>query len=372
MRATLAPKAHAGSWHAAVLHDWRALELAPPEIYADAATVLAVLERAGHPEVLRHAAPHLLEDKAFCIDAMRVSQGAALRFAAEAMRADRDVVAEAVRQDPLQLRHASASLRTDGLLVRDAMASLREQQQRPGGGGAGAAAAQHGDVRGAAEALGAPAKVVCEASFALDPERWRSKVRRDWAQLAHAPAPVRADRELVFEAVRESWGAALRFASADLQGEREIVLEAVQYDGLTLQFAAEALRSDLEVVLEAVRQNWRALEYASEALRGDHKVASEALLQSPEAFGLLSEGEGSVCSDRAFVLEVLRRDGLALRYVAEPLRTDPELVAAAARQNPMALQFAPEALRLEVANASIQSYMRRATPCPAPSPVVAQ
>ena len=62
-----------------------------------------------------------------------------------------------------------------------------------------------------------------------------------------------ADRELVLAAVAQD-GAALEWASEELQGEVDVVLAAVKTFGLALQWAWGYLRDDDEVVLEAVQQ----------------------------------------------------------------------------------------------------------------------
>jgi hypothetical protein len=55
----------------------------------------------------------------------------------------------------------------------------------------------------------------------------------------------------------------LNYASAELKADKDVVLEAVQEDGSALQYACAELKADKDVVLEACRQNGLALEYAS-------------------------------------------------------------------------------------------------------------
>ena len=65
---------------------------------------------------------------------------------------------------------------------------------------------------------------------------------------------------------------ALEYASLELRADREVVLEAVQQDGRALQYASEELQADREVVLAAVQQNGWAIEHASPELRADREV----------------------------------------------------------------------------------------------------
>ena len=57
------------------------------------------------------------------------------------------------------------------------------------------------------------------------------------------------------------------FAAAELRADREMVLEAVKRNGHALEDAAEELRADREVVLEAVKQDRWAIVHAAEELR---------------------------------------------------------------------------------------------------------
>ena len=83
-------------------------------------------------------------------------------------------------------------------------------------------------------------------------------------------------------------GWALQNASEPLRADKEIVLAAVKQSGRVLEYASEPLRADKEIVLAAVKQNWRALEYASEPLRADKEIVlapvkeNNDLLSDPE------------------------------------------------------------------------------------------
>mmetsp|Transcript_40277 Transcript_40277/g.124384 ORF Transcript_40277/g.124384 Transcript_40277/m.124384 type:complete len:427 (+) Transcript_40277:13-1293(+) len=323
-------KEHAGSWRDAIRASWQELRLAPASVCGDRETILGAVGQDA--AALQYATEELRSDKALVVQAVRI-RGEALRYASAALRGDREVVIEAIAQDRLALRHASEELRADVGLLSEAM-RLRERGHT---------------LQCAVEELGAPIEAVREASQSLDPEVWRTKVSRDWQRLSHAPAATKADRELVREAIRTSWGLALCYASVELQADRELVLEAVRLHGESLRYAAEGLRDDREIVLEAVRQTWRALAYASEDVRGDREVAVEALMQSTESLEHVTE---ALRADRDFMLRAVGCDGLALRYASEELREDREIVAEAFKHNNMALRYVPEALRREVWEAS--------------------
>ena len=135
----------------------------------------------------------------------------ALSYASARLKADREIVMGAVKQNGLALSYASADLKGDREFVMDA-------------------------------------------------------VQQDGRALEYVSADFKGDREIVMEAVKHA-GWILDYASANLKGDREIVLEAVKQNGYALKYASADLQDDREVVLEAVKQNGEALKYASPELR---------------------------------------------------------------------------------------------------------
>ena len=168
--------------------------------------------------------------------------GWVLRFEAEDLRADKDVVLAAVSQNGLTLGYAAKELRADKEVVL-------------------AAVSQDGRaLEYAASALRGDRDVVLAA------------ISKDgWAALKYAAKDLRADKEVVLAAVSQN-GLALMYAAEDLKEDREVVFAAVRQDGLALCFASAALKADREVVLAAVRQNSGALGYAVDELQADPEV----------------------------------------------------------------------------------------------------
>ena len=149
--------------------------------------------------------------------------GNALRWlggASERLRADREVVLAAVRQNGQALQHASEGLQKDRVLVLTAVQLY---------------------------------------GMAL---QWAYEDLRD-------------DKEVVLAAVSQD-GRALRLASQDLYKDREVVLAAVRQNGEALMFAPRELKNDKEVVLAAVRKNPDAFLYVSVWLSNDKEVKRAA------------------------------------------------------------------------------------------------
>lgn len=106
---------------------------------------------------------------------------------------------------------------------------------------------------------------------------------------------------------------------AAASNNRDFVLRAVQQDGSMLNYANDNFRNDKEIVLAAIK---------ARPVSAVFDVASERLKK-----------------DKAFVLEVVRDDGLQLHYADAALRSDREVVSAAVSDCGRALQYAGDALK---------------------------
>lgn len=72
-------------------------------------------------------------------------------------------------------------------------------------------------------------------------------------------------------------GLTLQYASDVLKADREIVLEAVKNSGDALEWASDELKADKEIILEAVKKNGCSLQYASDELIADREIALTAI-----------------------------------------------------------------------------------------------
>jgi len=164
------------------------------------------------------------------------------------------------------------------------------------------------------------------------------------------------DREAVLVAVNQR-GHALEYASIELQGDPEIVLAAVKNRWSALQFASESTRNDKEIILTALVQDGQALQYASKLLQNDPEVVLAAIKKKPEALRYASRdilqrvqkwelGSGDVWTgnDKHKALSAVQKDGLALQFVSDELKSNTEVVLAALKTTPTAVKFASPAL----------------------------
>ncbi|CAJ1397278.1 unnamed protein product [Effrenium voratum] len=216
----------------AVQGNWEVLELLPVHYTEDREIVLAALEQS--PYSLRLASQELRGDAELVLSCVQKAAGA-LRYAApHLLEHKEEILAAAVRQDPLGcLRQASEALKDDQDLLLIAVA-------------ANGAALQYGSER------------------------------------------MRNDRQVVMAAVLQC-GHALEFASEELRMDREVVLTAVRQNKGAMAFACQDLRSDLEVLRTA-----RAGEecgpgsnfpYATQVVRKLNEAPLELLKLSEEDLG---------------------------------------------------------------------------------------
>ncbi|CAK9082430.1 RING-type domain-containing protein, partial [Durusdinium trenchii] len=224
-----------------------------------------------------------------------------------------------------------------------------------------------------------------------DRDHWEALLTTNWQNLIDAPASVKADFRCIEIATKQTWKA-LRYAAEELRDDPVFVLpmvescwwaleclgdnarrdeevaaaalkqsslafeclppemredlitlqEAVRSDGTALRYASKELRGDRSLVEAAVKlDGGDALQYAVEELRNDSRLVLEAL-KAPRGSSKALAFSSKLAADRAFVLEVLKKDGLSLQYVSPILKADTSVVLAALQQNGEALEFAPE------------------------------
>jgi hypothetical protein len=97
-----------------------------------------------------------------------------------------------------------------------------------------------------------------------------------------------------------------------------------------------------KVVIEVVHREGNALRYVSHGLRGDEEVVSEAVRQNPHA---LLHASSRLQNDEEIVSIAVRQDGLVLSHAHPNLRKNKKIVSEAVQQNGLALPLAHYSLR---------------------------
>lgn len=106
------------------------------------------------------------------------------------------------------------------------------------------------------------------------------RLRKNPEDLNGIPKRIWGNKRFAMEAVRLNGRALGRigYSRRPLLGKDydEVVREAVKHDGLALQFAPNPLRANKDIVLEAVKQNPEAIKYASKDIKESLKRLLEA------------------------------------------------------------------------------------------------
>jgi len=317
---------------AAVIQDWRALEYASERLQSDESIVRVALRQDS--DALELAGPELKCRREVALMAV-LRNGFALEHVAPVLKADREVVLAAVRQEGCAIRHAAEELQSDREVIETAI-----QQNWLALKYAGAEArADLGILKAAMQKNARAYQYACE-------EAWNSKdfvleavkQTQDVSLLQYASEDLRADGGLLCAAARVD-PSAIRYAAEAAWSERDFVLVAVRQKGILLQRASEELRADRMVVLEAAEQDVKAVEFASEALWSDEEFVFEAVqLQGM----LIQQASAEVQASRAVVLAAVMQDGKAFQHVLKHFQEDYQMILAAAREgNVSAFKCAP-------------------------------
>ncbi|CAJ1377407.1 unnamed protein product [Effrenium voratum] len=296
------------------------------------------MQSAGNAKALKYAPVEERGNKDALMKAMRQGAGPQswkiMLIGSEALQSDRDVLAEAVKQDYSAMAYASAFSDDRDFMMQ--------------------AAQQHGlTLRYGSEHLRA------------DPDICYAAVKASWRALQHVSPKLRGSSRMVREAVKQCWQA-LEYASEELQDDKDTINLALKQTWHCLQFASLRLRSDASFMLKAVDQSADALQFATDALLCNHEFMQQAveidgmalqfaamdivdrdlvLKAVQKTWRALQHAPESLRSDRAVVLEAVRQHHAALQLASPEILLDEDLVFEAARRRPDFLRFVPECVR---------------------------
>jgi Domain of unknown function (DUF4116) len=103
------------------------------------------------------------------------------------------------------------------------------------------------------------------------------------------------------------------------------------------------LKQDRKFVLEAVKLNGSVYQYID--LKYDYEITLEAIKQCENLKDIVDVVPDEMKRYRSIILEVVKKDGLALKYGPEYWRNDRGIVFEAVKQNVGAFWFASDELR---------------------------
>ncbi len=274
---------------AAVSEDGKALQFASDKLKADTDIAYAAVLQDAH--AVMWALYPATNSRAVVLTAIVYSYGqdednlpfTALKYASVELKANRDVVLTAVKQNGDALQFASVSLKNDEDVVLYAVT-------------------QNGNA------------------------------------LQFASERLKASRDVVLAAVKQN-GNALQFASEPLRGDIIVVFTAMNASEL-LDVKA-VLRHASPTLVTCLKKLYELMVAATPRNQASNSSNSLKRTRSDD-----SELDGHTRSyNREDVLAAVRINGNALKYASDDLQSDPEVVLVAVRQNKNALQFVSPELR---------------------------
>lgn len=296
------------------------------------------MQTTGSSKALKYAPLEDRGNKEIVMKAMREGHGhqswKVMLYGSKELRRDRDVLAEAVKQDYTAMAYASPyygdrnfmmkAVQQHGIALRYGTEEIRSDPDLA-----------YAAVKTSWRAMKNVSRKLCGSSRIV-----REAVKQCWQALEYASEELRDDKDIVNLALKQSWRS-LQFASLRLRGESGFMLKALSQGVESLQYAAPALCCDYDFMKQAVAVNGLALQYAAQELM-DRELVLEAVRNTWRA---LEHAPPSLCADRAVVLEAVHQHHAALHLACPSVLYDEELVFEAAKKRPDFLRLVPESLR---------------------------
>jgi hypothetical protein len=288
---------------------------------------------------LQHASEEDKADLGF-VKKLVTERGECLRFAPDALKADKKVVLEAVKAFSYAIVYAAEQLQSDREFIKrvlqskaEAIRYVRDEFKDDRELALIAVNTYGGYIEDVSERLQNDRRVIDAA------------LKHNLANIRYMPQTVRDNKEIVLRAMAE-YGHMLEYVSERLRTDREVVLTAVSSAWSALGFALGGLQGDRDVVLAAVRHDGWALQFASEELKDDREIVAAAIENCGEAFHYASD---RLKDDRELVLAAVRKSEYGYRNASGRLQRDKEVAAAAIRAFPELFESLPEEMQTSTA-----------------------
>ncbi len=202
-------------------------------------------------------------------------------------------------------------------------------------------------------------------SLRSDREIVKIAVNNDGKNLMGADPIFLSDKEIVLLALK-TCGHIFRELSNDLQMDKKIVMLAVKSDGEMLRYCDETFKSDFEVVKEAIINYPKALRFATRDIISKKEILLEVIkkigiqeikwlvdgdilkdkeiLEMDEIFRqkhdtLKFESSKELKSDKDYVLNSVKKDGLTIQFASAKLKKDKNIILEAVKNNGLAYEY---------------------------------
>ena len=183
-------------------------------------------------------------------------------------------------------------------------------------------------------------------------------IEQNGEAFAYIPERIRQDKNFVLAAALKKRDI-LHYLPINLKQDRQLLLDIVCEDPKALRYCPSYLRSDKPFVISAIERNPYLFSYIDQSLQNEveplyiQKMRNFKKAASKEAnrFSEKSSWYDSKTellqnyTDKALVIEYLRKEGLHLQFFEDIFKKDREVVLAAVQQDGEALEFAADDLK---------------------------
>ncbi len=244
----------------------------------DLESVLEIIEVTGKDFNWSKLPDSLRNNRDFFLKAIKKSPSYIINYASENLRNDKEFILEMIKNDSWLgsiFEHISEKFTNNKEFVLEAVrinGSILELDSFPNN--------LKNDKEVVIEAVKENPYILNNLPeiFRADKEIALEAVRQDGEALEFLSENLKNDKEIVIEAIKAD-GFILSsdgYISENLRNDKEVVLEAVKATGRNLKHVLKRFKDDKEVVLEAVKKDKRALEYASKRLQEDPDIINIA------------------------------------------------------------------------------------------------
>jgi hypothetical protein len=176
----------------------------------------------------------------------------------------------------------------------------------------------------------------------------------DKMPLQYASKALLADKDFAIAAMKLGAACeAYECFSEEVQQNRAVAMVAATMPNFSIRALCPELRADRELVFEAVRhQPWPTIDACSPDLRADRELVLLAVRGSADVFRMMLDFcdgmKGYIC-DRDIVEAAVQQDGSMYAYASAELRADKNLLLLALRTDSKAFDHAPSPLQNDAA-----------------------
>jgi len=153
--------------------------------------------------------------------------------------------------------------------------------------------------------------------------------------------PLMDDEDFIAKAFEENANYYLmKYISERLKDNEDFLLTLMDKMDI-LAYASDRLKDKEDFVKHVLKRNTMSIYHISERLKDNKEIilgAIRACSQSSCSF-CLDNASNRLKSDKILVLEIVNKNGLALRYASEELQNDEEIVSVAVKKNPLSLRY---------------------------------